>query len=108
MSRCHVIRRWSSVTRWSDCAGDGLPLILRSVRRSGEHRGAFQLQKLRVEGFDDIFLCPHPDCIPEFVDMGDVPHDNDRDGRMAVLHFLKNGHAAEDRHIHLEQHACES
>ena len=108
MSRCHVISRWSSVTHWSDCAGDGLRFISSSVRVSREHRGTLQSQELRVEGFDDVFLCPHPDRFPESVDMGDAAHDNDRDGRMAVLHFLKNGHAAEDRHIHLEQHACES
>lgn len=107
MSRCHVIGRWSSVTHWSDCAGDGLPFILRSVRRSGEHRGAFQLQKLRVKGFHEVFLRPHPDRASKLVDVGRARHDNDRDGWMAVLHFLEDGHAAEDRHIHFEQHACE-
>lgn len=78
-----------------------------SVPVSGEHRGTFQFQELRVKGFHDIFLGPHPDRIPESVDMGCSGHDNDRDGWMAIFHFLENGHAPEDRHIHFEQHACE-
>ncbi len=39
--------------------------------------------------------------------MGYASHHDNRNGWMAIFHFLKDGHAAENRHIHFEQHACE-